>query len=71
MCRSRSHAVVSFRPWCSLALSDVMSDYESDDEPTVADETVLNKYKLAGEIVHSMSLFFLQLFAFKLSLRSL
>ena len=34
-----------------------MSDYESDDEPTVADEIVLNKYKLAGEIVHSRLLF--------------
>ncbi|KAM7540318.1 hypothetical protein Aperf_G00000027630 [Anoplocephala perfoliata] len=29
-----------------------MSDHESDEEPTVADETVLNKYKLAGEICH-------------------
>nr|CDS15413.1 Proliferation associated protein 2G4 [Echinococcus granulosus] len=31
-----------------------MSDYESDEEPTAADETVLNKYKLAGEIVHTV-----------------
>ncbi|KAM3176153.1 hypothetical protein ACTXT7_007064 [Hymenolepis weldensis] len=31
-----------------------MSDYESDEEPTVADETVLNKYKLAGEICHNV-----------------
>lgn len=31
-----------------------MSDYESDEEPTVADETVLNKYKLSGEICHNV-----------------
>lgn len=35
-----------------------MSDYESDEEPTVADETVLNKYKLAGEICHSKYIIF-------------
>ncbi|VDM33508.1 unnamed protein product [Hydatigera taeniaeformis] len=31
-----------------------MSDYESDEEPTAADETVLNKYKVAGEIAHTV-----------------
>ncbi len=30
-----------------------MSDYDSDEEPTASDETVLNKYKLAGEIAQS------------------
>ncbi|BHF61436.1 Proliferation-associated protein 2G4 [Sparganum proliferum] len=29
-----------------------MSDYDSDEEPTASDETVLNKYKVAAECAH-------------------
>uniref|UniRef100_A0A5K3EM14 Peptidase_M24 domain-containing protein n=1 Tax=Mesocestoides corti TaxID=53468 RepID=A0A5K3EM14_MESCO len=31
-----------------------MPDYDSYDEPNAADETVLNKYKLAGEVAHTV-----------------
>ncbi|VDM01421.1 unnamed protein product [Schistocephalus solidus] len=31
-----------------------MSDYDSDEEPTASDETVLNKYKVAAECAHTV-----------------
>lgn len=45
------HAVLLDHRYCTCV---EMSDYESDEEPTAADETVLNKYKLAGEICNCM-----------------
>lgn len=44
-----------------------MSDHESDEEPTVLDDIVVNKYKMAAEIANSMVQSFISPDCLKLS----